>query len=92
MTALPSLHDNFLVSYEVNCETRQIKLQAKRDPGVPAGNGERTNHTIGFNDVEEYQFENNNFVNISFSLAAVPIEQILAYCDGSNLSSKRNVN
>jgi hypothetical protein len=22
---LPSLHDDFLVSYEVNCETRQIK-------------------------------------------------------------------
>jgi hypothetical protein len=33
---LPSLHDDFLVSYEVNCETRQIKLYAKRDPRVAA--------------------------------------------------------
>jgi hypothetical protein len=29
---LPSLHDGFLVSYEVDCETRQIKRHAKRDP------------------------------------------------------------
>src|ERR1700737_2052117 len=49
---LPSLHDDFLVSYEVNCETRQIKLHAKRDPRVPAGNEERANHTIVFNGVE----------------------------------------
>jgi hypothetical protein len=34
---LPSLHDDFLVSYEVNCEARQIRLCAKRDPrGRPA--------------------------------------------------------
>jgi hypothetical protein len=75
---LPSLHDDFLVSYEVNCETRQIKLHAKRDPRVAAGNEERTNHTIVFNDVEAYQFENDNFGNIIFSLDAVPVERILA--------------
>ena len=60
---LPSLHDDFIVSYEVNCETRQIKLCAKRNPRVPAGNEERTNHTIVFNGVEGYQFENDNFGN-----------------------------
>lgn len=75
---LPSLHDDFLVSYEVNSETRQIKLRAKRDPREPAGQGERTNHTIVFNGVEGYQFENDNFGNIIFSLEAVPIERILA--------------
>jgi hypothetical protein len=63
---LPSLHDDFLISHEVNCETRQIKLHAKRDPRIPAGSGERTNHTIIFNGVEGYQFENDNFVNIIF--------------------------
>ena len=51
---LPSLHDDFLVSYEVNCETRQIKLRAKRDPRVPTGNEEPTNHTIVINGVEGY--------------------------------------
>jgi hypothetical protein len=75
---LPSLHDDFLVSYEVNCETRQIKLRAKRDPRIPAGNEDRTNRTIVFNGVEGYQFENDNFGNIIFSLEAVPIERILA--------------
>ena len=75
---LPSLHDDFLVAYEVNCETRQIKLRAKRDPRVPAGNEERTSYTIVFNEVEGYQFENDNFFNIIFSLEAVPVEQILA--------------
>jgi hypothetical protein len=34
---LPSLHDDFLVSYEVNCEARQIRPCARRDPrGRPA--------------------------------------------------------
>jgi hypothetical protein len=83
---LPSLHDDFLVSYEVNCETRQIKLHAKRDPRVPAGNEERANHTIVFNGVEGYQFENDNFANIIFSLDAVPVERILAIC-GSQIAS-----
>lgn len=75
---LPSLHDDFLVSYEVNCETRQIKIRAKRDPRIPAANEEQTSRTIVFNGVEGYQFENDNFGNIIFSLEAVSIEQILA--------------
>ncbi len=76
---LPSFHDDFLVSYEVNCETRQIKIRAKRDPRIPAVSGERrTSRTIVFNGVEGYQFENDNFGNIIFSLEAVSIEQILA--------------
>jgi hypothetical protein len=75
---LPSLHDDFLVSYEVNCETHQIKLCAKRDPRVPTGNEARTNHTIVFNGVEGYQFKNDNFVNIIFSLEAISVAQLLA--------------
>jgi hypothetical protein len=78
MTGLPSFHDNFLVSYEVNCEARQIKMRAKRDPRVPALNEDRTSRTIVFNGVEGYQFENDNFGNIIFSLEAVSVEQILA--------------
>jgi hypothetical protein len=75
---LPSLHDDFLVSYEVKCETRQIKLRAKRDPRIPVVDQERTSRTIVFNGVEGYQFENDNFGNIIFSLDAVSVEQILA--------------
>jgi hypothetical protein len=78
MTTLPSLHDDFLVSYEVNCEARQIKLYAKRDPRVPAGKEEQPNHIIVFNGVERYQFENDAFGNIIFSLDAVPVERLLA--------------
>jgi hypothetical protein len=75
---LPSLHDDFLVSYEVNCEARQIKLYAKRDPRLPAVNEEQTTRAIVFNGVEAYQFENDAFGNIIFSLDAVPVEQLLA--------------
>ena len=59
---LPSLHDDFLVGYEVNCETRQIKLYAKRDPRIP-GSEEHPTRIIVFNGVEGYQFENNAFGN-----------------------------
>ena len=75
---LPSLHDDFLVSYEVNCETRQIKIRAKRDPRIPAVNEERPSRTIVFNGVEGYRFEDDAFGNIILSLDAVSIEQVLA--------------
>jgi hypothetical protein len=74
---LPSLHDNFLTSYEVNCETRQIKLHARPDPRDPA-KGEQRPRTIVFDGVEGYQFENDAFGNIIFSLEAVSIEQVFA--------------
>jgi hypothetical protein len=75
---LPSLHDDFLVSYEVNCETRQIKLVARRDTRGLAANEEATTRTIIFNGVEGYQFENDAFGNIIFSLDVIPVEQLLA--------------
>src|ERR1700736_1626417 len=75
---LPSLHDHFLVSYEVNCETRQIKLYAKRDPRIPATTGQKTTSVVVFNGVEGYQFENDAFGNIIFSLEAIPVAQLLA--------------
>jgi hypothetical protein len=74
---LPSLHDNFLASYEVSCETRQIKLHTRPDPRDPAKREQRP-RTIVFNGVEGYQFENDAFGNIIFSLQAVSIEQVFA--------------
>jgi hypothetical protein len=75
---LPSLHDDFLVSYEVNCEARQIKLCAKRDARLPAIKEEQTRRTMVFNGVEGYQFENDASGNIIFSLEEIPVEQLLA--------------
>src|SRR6266581_6914622 len=74
---LPSLHDDFLVSYEVNCEARQIKLCARPDTRAPR-NETWTACTIVFNGVEGYRFENDAFGNIIYSLDAVPVEQLLA--------------
>jgi hypothetical protein len=81
---LPSLHDDFLVAYEVNCETRQIKLYAKRDPRIP-GNEEHPTRVIVFSGVEGYQFENDAFGNIIFSLQSMPVEALLSQY-GSQIS------
>lgn len=77
MTVVPSLHDDFLVSYEVNCEARQIKLRARRDRRVP-GNEHLRDRVIVFNGVEGYQFENDAFGNIIFSLQRIPVEQLIS--------------
>ena len=74
---LPSLHDDFVVSYEVNCEARQIKLHTKPDSRDPAKREQRP-RTIVFNGVEGYQFEGDAFGNIIYSLAAVTIERVFA--------------
>jgi hypothetical protein len=77
VAALPSLHDDFLVAYEVNCETRQIKLYAKLDSRI-AGNETKPTRVIVFSGVEGYQFENDAFGNIIFSLDAMPVETLLS--------------
>jgi hypothetical protein len=74
---LPSLHDHFLVSCEVNCETRKIKLYAKRDPRIPATSGEQTIRVVVFNGVEGYQFENDPFGNIIVSSQAIPAAEVM---------------
>jgi hypothetical protein len=84
---LPSLHDDFLVSYAVNCETRQIRLCARRDPGLPATNELR--RTIVFNGVEGYRFENDAFSNIIFSLEEIPVEQLLCEYGSQIMESYR---
>ena len=75
---LPALHNDFLVSYEVNCETRQIKLSARPDARNDARKEERAARTIVFNGVEGYQFENDAFGNIIYSLDTIPVEKLLA--------------
>ena len=67
MTGLPSLLDDFLVSYEVDCAARRIKLRAKRDARVEVNRG-LPDRAIVFEGVEGYHFENDAFGNIIFSL------------------------
>jgi hypothetical protein len=75
--ALPSLHDHFLTSYEVNCEARQIKLRARPDARLESASGASLSCTIEFRGVEGYNFENDAFGNIIFSLMEVTVEKIL---------------
>ena len=77
MKGLPSFHDDFLVSYEVDCENRRIRLHTRVDPRERAKRGQRP-RTFIFNGVEGYQFENDAFGNIIFALEAVSIEQLFA--------------
>jgi hypothetical protein len=69
---LPSFHDDYLASYEVNCETRRIKLYVR-----PCENG-LANRVVIFTGVEGYQFENDAFGNIIFSLESISVEQLIA--------------
>ena len=67
-----SVHDNFLVPYEVQCESRIITLRTEyRD----AGPAEYTN--IVFSGVEGYHFQGDAFGNIIFDVAEIQIEQFL---------------
>ena len=61
----PSMHDNFITSYEVNCESREIKFHIQfRDLGTPY---EYT--TVVFSGVEAYSFEQDRFQNIILDIA-----------------------
>jgi hypothetical protein len=69
-----SIHDNRLISYEVQCETRTILFRtAYRVKSKPT---EFTNVT--FKDVQGYHFEHDAFGNIIFGLETMSMEQFLA--------------
>jgi hypothetical protein len=68
-----SIHDNFLVAYEVQCKERTITLRTEYDyEGAPK---EFTN--IVFTGVQGYRFEDDAFGNIIYGLDEVPVEQVL---------------
>ncbi len=68
-----SIHDNLLVSYEVQCERQTITLRTEyRVENKPT---EFTN--VVFEGVQGYHFENDAFGNIIFDVADVPAEQFL---------------
>jgi hypothetical protein len=67
-----SVHDNFLVSYEVYCERREIRLRTEfRDKGKPF------EHTdLIFTDVCAYHFRQDCFTNIIFDIDEIAAETI----------------
>jgi hypothetical protein len=73
---LPSLHDWYLVAYEVHCERRIIKLHARHyDRAKEVGTHTLT---VVFEGVDGYHFKNDAMGNIIFSLQSVSIETLLS--------------
>ena len=68
-----SVHDNYLVSYEVLSEQRKIVLRTEYRDGrqVPEATA------VIFTGVEGYHFERDCFENILFDIEKVPVERIL---------------
>jgi hypothetical protein len=68
-----SIHDNLLVSYEVQCEARTILLRTEhRAKEKPT---EFVN--VLFTGVEGYDFENDAFGNIIFGVETTEVAEIL---------------
>jgi hypothetical protein len=68
-----SIHDNLLVSYEVQCEARTIMLRTEyRVENEPT---QFTN--VVFKGVQGYHFENDAFGNVISGLEPIPLEQFL---------------
>ena len=68
-----SIHDNLLISYEVQCEARTILLRTEhRITNQPT---EFLN--VIFNGVQGYRFENDAFGNIILGLEAISTDRFL---------------
>lgn len=68
-----SVHDNFLVSYEVRGELREIWLHTEFRDKQPI---ERTD--VVFRGVEAYHFYNDNFQTVIFDITEDSADDILA--------------
>ena len=69
----PSVHDNYIISYEVHCEKRTILLRTEyreHDKVI-----EFTN--VYFEEVVAYHFDNDAFGNIIFDLNEAALEGFL---------------
>jgi hypothetical protein len=69
-----SVHDNLLISYEVQCEARTILLRTECRTKNELS--EFTN--VMFDGVQGYCFENDAFGNIIFGLETQAVDQFLA--------------
>jgi hypothetical protein len=68
----PSIHDNRVISYEVDGQNRRIVLHTRLEERQPF---EVTD--VIFEGVLAYHFENDNFCNILFGIEEVPVEQLV---------------
>jgi hypothetical protein len=75
---LPSLHDWFLISYEVHCEARRITLRARPDTRPDPAPNPASDRVIIFDGVEGYHFWDDAFDNIIFSLTEISIDKVLS--------------
>ncbi|WP_284421526.1 MULTISPECIES: hypothetical protein [unclassified Bradyrhizobium] len=66
-----SFHDGNLVAYEVDCETRRIRLVIRPE-------GEAARQSVMFTGVQGYHFQHDAFGNIIFALEEVAVDTILA--------------
>jgi hypothetical protein len=69
-----SIHDNLLISYEVQCESRTILLRTE----CRTKNQTTKFINVVFNGVQGYRFENDAFGNIVLDLEPVAIDQFVA--------------
>jgi hypothetical protein len=67
-----SVHDNVLVSYEVLCESREVRLHTEFRDKPPI---ERTD--VIFRGVEAYHFHQDTFQTIVMDITEIPFEDIL---------------
>jgi len=79
-----SIHDNFLVSYEVLCEKREIRLRTEFRDRSPV---EYTD--VIFRGVEAYHLHGDNFQNIVFDITETSVEDILTE-DSERFEEGRN--
>ena len=73
-----SIHDNLLVSYEVQCEARKIVLRTEHR----RKNEDPEAVSVVFEGVQGYRFENDAFGNIMFGLEKETLEEFLAEFGG----------
>lgn len=70
---IPSLHDNLIVGYEVDCENRTIKFNIRRPnwSSVPASRRLILSGVVG------YHLKDDAFSNIIMSIEVVPIDDFV---------------
>jgi len=67
-----SIHDNRIISYEVDCQDRRINLHTQFEHSEP------TEHTDAiFKGVLAYHFAHDNFSNILFNIDEIAIDKLI---------------
>ena len=70
---LPSMHDDLIVGYEVDCDRRTIKFRTRR----PNWAQDQTIRNTIFRGVVGYHFKDDAFSNIIMAVEYVPIEKFV---------------